>query len=793
MTLWFDLARDVRHSVRALWLVPGFALAIIVTLALGIGANSAAFTIVNAVLFRPLPFPGSERVVSVSRSENGIDRGYLDDGTYRALASGEVPGFQSVAASRAGQMVLTLPGGRTPVGAISVSAQYFDVYGMRPVRGRAFTVEEDRVDAPDVVVLSAELWRSAFGVNEAIVGQSIMLDDRPHLVLGIVPEVPISIRGAQLWTPLRLPPPQRALTSFLIVSARMQPNATLESVRAEINAVGRRLDQERPAYASQRQLAWTVVTQHERLYGDSRRPLMLLWGAVIILLLIACANVAHLALARAARREREFCVRQALGASRFRIIRMALIESFVLSFAGAALGVAIAWPAVGYLSRSSPSVVSTAAGVRIDATVLGFTVAIAIGTAVAFGLVPALRATGAGARLTSMSGSPRATNSRAVLRLRMTLIVAQLSTALVLLTAASIVTKTLVRVATIDLGFSADRLYAVRPALAQNQTRATAAALFDELSRRFRRDPGVLDVAWSDVTPLSNGRTSRSLTNADRSTTSVDVVTIDTGYFRTVGARIIEGRAFTSEDRRGAPEVVVINETLSEMLFAGRSAIGQPLHPHDQRIVVGVVRDIRQRGLEAPVAAIAYSNAAQTDHGYGFLLVRAARGTLDFAERARRIMRAVDPNLPPPAVTAIASRRDQAIAPRRFAAVLATVFAALALLLAAVGLFGALMYFVNERTRDIGIRVALGADPARVLRSILARGLGLTAVGVAIGAVAAGLTVRLLRGLVYDMSVYDPWMFSTSVALLALVAIVATWVPARRAAATDPVKALRIE
>jgi putative ABC transport system permease protein len=794
MSWAYDLGKDVRHAIRTLLRAPGFSAAVILTLALGIGANSAMFTIVNAVLFRPLPFPESDRVVSISRTDEGVDQASLDDATFRALAAGDVPGVQHVFASRGTEMQLTLPSGRQPVRGTIVTHGYFAVYRMATIRGRTFLPDEDRPGAPDVVVLSEEMWRTRFGADSAIVGQRVVLDNAPHTVIGVVPAVPMSIRRPQFWVPLRLPPANPASTWFLTVQARMRDGASLESVRAEVNTLGLRLNAERSAkHRAQETLAWKVLSLHERRYGNTRRPLLLLWGAVGVLLLIACANIANLSLARAARREREFSLRLALGASKARIVRYALCESLMLSAAGAMLGIAIAASTLGYFVRNSPGAVATASGIGLDVTALAFTLGIAVVVSLLFGLIPALRTAGAGVSFQFMSGTPRSTSGRREQWIRRGLIVAQLATALVMMTGASIVTKTLVRVTTIDAGFDAENLFAVYPSLGDDYNDARAQAFHDRLVNRLRLEPGVVSVGLGNASPLTGVASSLTLSGDDGGRTRMDMVAIDTAYFGTIGATLREGRAFTGEDRFGAPEVVIINEVLAKQLFPGRSAVGQPLHKNKPSTVVGVVRDIKHRGLEAQASAMAFFPIGQTPRYYrGVPMVRVASGASSFPERARRVIQQLDPAMAS-SVVSLTDTRDVAVAPRRFTALLASVFAGLATLLAIVGLYGVLSYVVTERTREIGIRVALGATPGRVLGFVMRSGVLLTAIGVGLGIGAASFVVRLLQTFVYDMSVYDPWMFGASAALLAVVALIASWIPARRAAAVDPVTALRIE
>ncbi|MEX2153858.1 MAG: ABC transporter permease [Gemmatimonadaceae bacterium] len=793
-----DFARDARYAMRTLRRTPGFSIAVVLTLALGIGANAAMFTIVNAVLFRPLPYPDSHRIVSMSMMSEGIDREVLDDHTFRALAAEGTPSLEAVAVSRGGDVIVHTVDGPREIPGSDVTSQYFAVYGFAPLRGRTFSTDEARPGGPEVVVLSEQLWRGMFGGDSAIIGRSLVLDEKPTTVIGVMPATLTTSRRAQLWTPLRIRPAVEGQTMYYYAVGRMRAGASIEMVRAEIGTIARRAaDALTGVGPRDRELTPVAMTLHDRRFGDSRKALLLLWGTVGVLLLVACANLANLSLARSAQREREFALRLALGASRTRIVRYVLCESLVLSTTGAILGVLLAAASVGYFVRISPGSVANAEGVRVDATALGFTLVVALATALLFGLVPALRAARGHVSLALASGSQRSAGSRREQLLRRALIVAQLATALVMLTGAALVTKTLARVTAIDPGFDTENLLVIRPTLARARyTPPNADAFYQQFMARLRRDPDVRAVALADAAPLGGARMTVVITDsAGRSSPPVDVLGVDAGYFPTIGARIIEGRGFASSDRLGAPQVAIVNATLARLMYPGRSALGQTIRADGEKTIIGVVNDIRQRGgLEAPVTLVAYISLTQTGVShFQSVIVRTVPQPKAHYDRVRAMIREIDAAQVPPSLNTIEERMTEEIAPRRFTVVLLGIFAGLAGTLAIVGLYGVLSYLVAERTREIGIRVALGADSGRVLRFVLGSGMALTTIGVVLGAGAAAFTVRLLRTMVYDMSVYDPWTFAASAGLLVGVAFLASYVPARRAAAIDPVRALRME
>lgn len=790
------LFKDIRMAVRSLARQKGWTIVAVLTLALGIGANSALFTIINAVMLRPLPFREPDRILSISESDKGVDRRVVPSPTIAAWQQ-SARSFESLAAYSSAATIINGTDASENVSGVRATPNYFSVLGVSPARGRSFTADDARPGAPRVVVLSDQLWRRAFGADPAILGKSVSLDGTPTSVIGIMPPSFTNERRAQFWIPLDMTP-RAGVRFYYQVIARLRTGASIAAARAELTRIERNLDE--ALGANKLGYEPVLMTLHERRYGDTRTPLLVLLGAVGVLLLIACTNVANLLLARAARRQREFAVRVALGASRWRVIRYLLCESFVLALLGGTLGLVIPLAATGYLVRTGPETLALVDHVGVDWTVLGFTLAVAIGTGVLFGLVPAINAGRADVSQALSGGGSRSTTSRGQNRLRGALVVAELSTALVLLTGAGILTKSFARVTSIDSGIRPEHLLVVNFSLSRNRyPAATAAQFFTPLVERVRSLPGVRSVALSDAPPLSGVRMSFSTTDEVTHVSSprIDVSGVGDRYFETAGIRLRSGRLFSSDERRGAgPKAAVVNEAFARALFRGEDAIGKrtSVGGGDTARVVGVVRDVLQHGVEEAATPMVYLPLASGDiDPFMALVVNATGDPAGLITPIRQIARDIDRTQPVPKFTTMEQVMATAVAPRRFSFTLLGLLAGLAASLAAIGLYGVMAYLVAERTNEIGIRMALGADRARVMALVVGEGTRLIVVGVVLGLAVSVAAVRMLRGLVFEVSVYDPWAFGVGAALLAGVALIACYVPARRATRVDPMIALRGE
>jgi predicted permease len=789
-----SLMTDLRYAVRSLGGHPAYTAAVVITLALGIGATTAMFTILNAVVLRPLPFPNAERILSLSVASEGSDRQVADGGSYEEWARA-ARSLEAVAAYGLGSSVIQTASGPQEVRAIPVTASYFSVFGVNPMLGRVFTEEEHRPDGPGVVLISEQLWRTQFASDPLILGKSLVGSGTPNTIIGVMPASFATPRGAQLWRPYSLPPATEGVTNYYFVVARMRPDASLQTVRSELALLQRRLEPQRTE--SRREHDPVAMTLHDRRYGSARTTLILLFAAVGVLLLITCANLTNLSLARATRRHREFSLRIALGAHRLRLARHVLIESFVLSLGGAILGLALAASSIGYFVRISPGAVANAEGIAIDGAVLVFTLAVAVITSVLFGLVPAIVAGRTPLTPALAAGTPRGGGSRRQRFLRRSIVVLELATALVLVVGAALVARTFWSVTSINVGFDPEQVVTAQIQLpSRAYTDTTARHFMEELLHRVSGQPGVQAAALADALPLSGTRMSVTHEKEGQPAVRFEVLGVTAGYFETMGTRITEGRGVESGDREGGIQVAVVSAALARALFPGRSAIGERLNSlqGDEATIVGVSEDVRQRQLEGAVSLVAFMPLAQLGGwNYLSLAVRAPGPTARVTRSVTRIVQDMDAALPPPPFRTMNDIVAEEVAPRKFIFVLLALFAGLAGVLAAVGLYGVLAYLVAEQTREIGIRVALGADRQRVMRLMMGQGAALTAVGLTLGIGAGLLCVRLLESMVYEMTVYDGWAFGTAVAALGGVAMLASFIPARRASRVDPVIALRAE
>lgn len=784
------LGTDVRYALRSLRNRPAFTVAVIATLALGIGANTAMFTIINAVVLRPLPYPQPDRILSISQSTEGKDRSVVDELTYGAWH--DAARTVTTAAYSSGDATFLTPNGAQRLKGTAVRGGYFDVFGVRPMLGRLVSPEDTRPNAPRVAVLSETLWRDAFGADTSVIGRTITSDDQPVTVIGVIP-ASFDDRHSQYWSALR-GTATPGVTFYYSVVARLRDGATIDAARAELTTIARRTASDRPA--ALRDFDIVVKTLHDRRFGDQRKPLLVLFGAVVVLLLIACANLANLNLARAQTRQREVAVRLALGAGRWRLVRGMLCESVLLSLAGAGLGIVFARSAVRYLVRLSPSSVANADGITINLPVLLFTLGAAVLTGVAFGLSPALTLARRDVNQLLGSGGSRTSSGPRADLVRRVLVVAQLATALLLLTGAGLIARTFWNVTSIDAGFRPADLFVATVQLPNRYDDARLGAFYSEMTARIRALRGIASVSLADVAPLGGARMSvSSVDSAGRQTPRIDVVAVAPGYFETMGTRLIRGREFTDADRVGGEPVAVINVSLAQHLFGESNPVGvfASIGGHRQR-VIGVAQDVLQRELEATAAPVAYFPIAQEGLSrYEKFMVRAS-GSASTVQRAiADITHSVDPSLPPPTFKNTSDILAEAAAPRQFTFLLLGVFAAIAGSLAVVGLYGLLSNLVADRTREIGIRLALGADAGRVTRLVLAQGAMLAIVGVTIGLVVSTFAVRVVQSQLFGVSARDPWTFTASAVLLVIVSFLASWLPARRASRIDPILTLRAD
>src|SRR5262245_17762888 len=604
-----SLATDVRYALRGLAQKPGFAIAVILTLALGIGANAVVFALVNAVVLRPLPYPDSDRIISISqRGGEGRDGRVLNDLPY-ADWSQATQSVESQAAYSEGQGVFQTPNGPVRISGVGATPAYFGIFGVKPLLGRTFDESEAKPGGQPVIVLSEPLWHERFGGDPAVLGKSVQFDGKPRFVIGVLPAAFTEGREERYWIPLYVAPPVRQANAAsgewigYSVVARLRANASLATLEAELSTVMARLKQD--GYAPNVGTP-VVMTLHERRHGETRRPLLLLFGAVGVLLLTACANIANLALARAARREREFALRLALGARRWRIVRFVLIENLALAAGGALVGLLLVRASLGWFVYVSPDAIRATETIGVSGALVLYASLVAILTALLFGLVPAVTASRTPANHTLASGTQHAAGSRRHTFARRALVIGELAIALVFLTGAGLVGKTFWQVTRVEVGFQADNVLIARMQLGDRYTAATAEAFWNTLIARVRQHPGVRSAAWTQGAPMVGGGVTVAGEFRPQPGKSVArqyrQATVEPDYFETVGAQLVAGRFLSNEDRKGAPLVAVVSEGYSAMWLDGEPAIGRTIRKYNCRrnndcdpydvTIVGVVKEM---------------------------------------------------------------------------------------------------------------------------------------------------------------------------------------------------------
>jgi putative ABC transport system permease protein len=816
-TMW----QDIKYGVRMLWKNPAFTLVAIIALALGIGANAAIFSVVNSVLLRTLPYPNAERLVSVygvssQSNSNSAPLSYPDMIDYREQANTlqYIAGYQQVGT------ILT-NGGEEPERAFGadVSADLFPMLGVEPLLGRVFTREEDRPGGPAVVVISHSLWQRRFNSDPRIIGQEIRFGARAATVLGVMPpgfKFPLTAERSDFYLPLVSELARTNSTSlttrdsrFLPVIASIKPGITLETATAEIDALARRLGEQYPATNTGNRAR--LVTLHEDIVGDIRPALLILLGAVGFVLLIACANVANLLLARAAARAKEIAVRTAMGASRGRVIRQLLTESLILALAGGGLGLLIAVWGVDALVAASPAEIPRLNEIGLDGRVLGFTFFISALTGIVFGLVPALQASKLDLADSLKEGSRGSTAGGRRNRIRAALVIAEVALSLVLLVGAGLLIKSFFHLLNTDPGYDTARVLSVTLPLSRSRypQPEQQISLIERVIERIASLPGVEAVGATTLLPLGE----RDLVNTfniegrpapppgQRPTARNQNVTGD--YFRAMNIPVRRGRAFTDTDTTTAPPVIIINEALANRYFPNEDPVGRHIVIDDEdntplppREIVGIVGNLRHEGLDDDEPTPGYFVPfTQAPDRQVYLTVRSIAGTdpAMLAPAVRNAIKEVDREQLIWEARTMQERVAQSIAPRRFQMFLLGVFASVALVLAGVGIFGVMNYAVSQRTHEIGIRLALGAQKRDVLRLVVGQGMMLAASGVTIGLVGAFALTRVMASLLYGVSATDPLVFGGVALLLIIVAALACYIPARRAMRVDPMIALRYE
>lgn len=806
--VWLEaLLQDVHYAIRGLWKNPGFAAVAICALALGIGANSAIFSTLDAVVLRPLPYADPDRVMMVY--EDASDIGFAKNTPAPAnyidwREQNHV--FTDMAATRGRSVSLTGDGPPEQLYGLAVTPNFFSVLGVQPLMGRVFTEAEDR-DAAQVVVISYSLWQRRYAGDASVLNRSIVLNDARHTVIGVMPrDFAYRDHDREFWLPINVSPAFRAQRGnhFLSVVARLKPGASVQGASEEMAAIANRLKQQYPD--QNRYSGAAVVPMKEDVLGTTRTILVVLTAAAGCVLLIACANLASLLLSRAVARKRELAIRSALGAGRARLIRQMVTEGAVLSFAGGTIGLGLSLAGMKILERMVPLGLPTTARPTIDVRLLGFTLILSLVTGVLFSIVPAFHAARVSINETLKQGGRSGSDARSQ-RTRDVLVVLEVAAALMLLIGAGLMIQTMANLRAVDLGFESDHLLILRTALGPKYNDPVKRlGYYQRVLEQTSALPGVSGAAFASMLPFqSSGNTRRFQIEGvapDLNFSPDALFRIGTGsYLQTLGVKVREGRLFDDRDTGSSTPVIVINETFARHFWPGEPAIGHRISvsfPNPVwRTVVGVVADVQERGYGLWMKPGAYVPAAQPVDigGYSadYLVVRTKKAPTTLIEPMRKVITGVDPEQPVSNVQTMNEIVDENVADRRQQMTLLGSFAGLALLLASIGLYGVLSYSVSQRRREVALRMALGATPSKVTGMVVRHGIGLTGGGLLIGLLSSWAATRVLKNLLYGVSSTDPKTFGVVALLLTLVGLAACWIPARRATHVDPIVVLREE
>jgi putative ABC transport system permease protein len=803
---------DLRYAIRTLIKRPGFTAIALLTIALGIGANTAIFSVVNAVLWRPLSYPHPERLMMVwiYNPRQGFEKDVAPYPTFTDWRN-QSRSFEHLTAYFGASVSLTGAGDPAQLRGARVTPSFFPTLSVQPALGRWFTEQDANAGHERVVILEHGLWQRRFGGDPTIVGRMIQLSGQPYEVVGVMPAGFQYPDDATLWLPLAPVEPYKQIMEsrgsyWLNVIGRLRPDSTQAAAQAEMDTIARRLEKQYPDTSGGQGVR--VTSLHDEIVGDVRCALLVLFGAVACVLLIACANVANLLLTRATGRHRELAIRAALGAGRIRIVRQLLTESLVLALAGAATGLLLATWGVAALQQAAPTNIPRLASITIDRPVLLFTLSIALGTGLIFGMAPAWQSASANQSEALKEGGRSSGEGSRGRRVRHTLVVIEVAVALVLLVGGGLLARSLAVIAKTDLGFNPRNVLALSIELPRYKYPEDSRVIqfYEQVVERIAALPGVQSVGVGSSVLLGPLPSSSTLSvegrPAPRNAVNIPVPfdTVTNGYFATLGISLTRGRLFAPEDHAVAPARVIVNQAFVRRFFPSEDPLGKRVtfnNPQDKNIqwltIVGVVADTRRGGIGRPAWAELYVPLTQSADPRLTVLVRTAGDPITMARAAQEQVWAIDSAQPVASITTLKELLARAQANRRFTMMMLGVFAVVALLLAAVGIYGVIAYSTAQRTHEIGVRVALGATRVDVLHMVLRDGLRIGALGTVIGIAAAAATSRLLSGLLFGISPHDPLTFVVLPAGLLMVALLASWISARRALAVEPVTALRAE
>jgi len=801
------LLQDLRYGIRMLLAKPSFTVIVVLALAIGIGANTAIFSVVNAILLRPLPYKNAERIsmIWMDNPKLGVAQDWHSYPNYVDYKQ-QNDSYEDMAAFNDRSFNLTGTGDPVRVVGVWATASLFSVLGVDPALGNTFTEAEEEPGKDRVVVLSHGLWQRRFGGDPGIVGQSINMNGVDRTVLGVMPaSFTFPEKQTDLWIPLAINPQRKQARNSISFKAvgRLKPGVSIEQARADMGAIAKRLDDQyfQSGYGS------NLVPLHDQETGTVRTALLVLLGAVAFVLLIACANVANLLLSRAALREREVAIRVALGAGRSRIIRQVLTESALLSLAGGAAGLLLALWGLKVLIALSPANIPRLDQTGIDGKVLAFTIAVSLITGLIFGIAPALQSSRSDPNESLKEGARGSTGGVGGRRVRNLLVVAEIALSLILLIGAGLLIKSFVRLQQFEFGFNPDNLLTMRVQLPGSKYREGKQVVdfYQRLLERMEAVPGVQSVGAISTVFITDTPNSTNFSIEGRPVPvgaeqiEVPLDSISPSYFRVMGIPLLRGREFDNRDVEGSTPVVIINDTFAQRFFPGEDPIGKrfcygsPNRGNPWITIVGVVGDMRRTGFDRPVRPETFLPEAQNPDGGLTIVARTHTDPASFAGALRNEVWSIDKDQSVYDVKTMHQTLSEMMSQRRFNMLLLGLFAAVALTLAAVGIYGVISYSVTQRSHEIGIRIALGAQSRDVLKLVVGQGMVLAGVGVGIGLIAAFALTKLMSSLLFGVSAADPVTFALIALLLTGVALVACLVPARRATKVDPMVALRYE
>jgi putative ABC transport system permease protein len=799
---------DVRYGLRVLLRNPGLTAIVLISLALGIGANTAIFSVVNSVLFRPLPFKDPEKLVVVWEDASFVGfpentpapANYMDWKTQSGV-------FSKMAALRNKDFNLTGGGEPLKLSAFQVTADFFPLLGVQPIHGRVFTQSEDTPEANKVALLSYGFWQSRFAGQTNIVGQDIILNNAKYTVIGIMPQnFQFFDPEISLWVPMAFTSEQLQSRNshYLFVVARIKDGVSFDQAQAAIKTVMARIVKDHPAETGGKMGAF-IVPLSKQFVGSVRRPLILLLIAVALVLLIACANIANLLLSSATSRKKEIALRAALGADKKRLLRQMLTESLLLSGVGGILGLILGIISFRFLTQLVPPAVALSARPSLDAMVLLYTFLISILTGLIFGLVPSIHASKTDLNDVLKSGGARVGAGSGAKKLRSVLVISEMALALVLLVGAGLLIQTIFQLQKLNLGFAPNnvvRLQTVLP-VSKYDTHEKRVQFYDQVLERVHGLTGVVSAGYSTSVPLdwkggTNGYEWEGYPTDPGVILDANHRQVTSEYLQTMKMQLKEGKLFDGSENATSMPVVIINEAMAKTYPGKGSPIGKRLELQGQRTVIGIVKNTRNMGLETETKAEMYIPEKQSNFDFSFyepqdLAIRTSSDPMNIVSSARQIIRSIDADLPVSNVISMDDLVAKEFAQRRFTMILLAAFAGLALLLACLGIYGVLSYFVNQQIPEIGVRLALGAHPKSILLLVLKRGMTMALLGILFGSIGAIALARVMKGLLFGVNATDPRTFVIVVVTLGITALAASLLPGLRAMKTDPITALRYE